>query len=160
MAQELQWTSAEAMSGHPYVERINFSCNAQVCHPEAILRVAVSSLAEKRPKMSTYLGAIDQGTNKHAIHHLRLDGTDRLRLAEKARADLSQTRRVGARPRGNLRRFTIHDGSYAAARNSPKDVAAIGLTNQRETTSVGTRKTASPFTTPSSGKNARRGRCG
>ena len=41
----------------------------------------------------------------------------------------------------------------------PRDVAAIGITNQRETTIVWDRETGEPSTTPSSGRIAARRRC-
>ena len=44
--------------------------------------------------------------------------------------------------------------ALAQAGAKASDVAAIGITNQRETTIVWNRDTENPFTTPSSGKTA------
>src|SRR6266851_2574650 len=127
-----------------------FSWNAQVCILKPVLRVAVQQLSGKeRPKMSTYLGAIDQGTT--STRFIIFDSTGRIvSVSQKEHEQIyPKPGWVEHDPEEIWRR--IHEVMTEAMQQRgirPKDVAAIGITNQRETTTVWTRRPGVAVYTP------------
>ena len=86
------------------------------------------------------------GHHQHPLHDLRPRGAGRRNRPEGARADLSQARLGRARPGRDLgphpggRRGRARQGRNLSA----SDIAAVGITNQRETTVVWDRTTGKP----------------
>ena len=95
--------------------------------------------------MANYIGAIDQGTTSTRFCVFDAAGKIVAVGTKRTRADLSAAGMGGARSRGNL---AVHAGSdragSAAGNLRAADLAAIGITNQRETTVLWNRKTGKP----------------
>ena len=90
-----------------------------------------------------YILALDQGTTSSRAIVFDHDGAIRRGRAEGVHADLSAARLGRARPAGDLGHADRASRSRrsAARRLRPRDIAAIGITNQRETTIVWDRET-------------------
>ena len=85
------------------------------------------------------------GHDQHPLHDLRPFGRRRRDRPERARADLPEARLGRARPPRDLDPLRGGDrGALAKAGITASDLAAIGITNQRETTVVWDRKTGKP----------------
>ncbi len=94
--------------------------------------------------MKNYVIALDQGTTSSAPSSLT--GSKTLwRSPKGVHPALSQSRLCGARPHGDLR-LPVWRPHRGAGRGNidPAEVAAIGITNQRETTILWDRKTGRP----------------
>jgi hypothetical protein len=74
---------------------------------------------------------------------------------DRAQADLSGQWLGGARSE-EIWQATLACGRVAMKGVNPSDIAAIGITNQRETTVLWDRKTGGRCTTPSSGRTVAR----
>ena len=93
-----------------------------------------------------YILALDQGTTSSRAIVFDHDGAIKARGAEGIHADLSRSRLGRARPAGDL---GVADrrrrrGARPRRTSAPKEIAAIGITNQRETTIVWDRETGEP----------------
>ena len=93
--------------------------------------------------MTRYIGAIDQGTTSSRFIVFDRAGDDDRQRAARAPADLSAARLGRARSAGDLRDNTVAVIAEALreADLTPRDLAAIGITNQRETTLLWDRAT-------------------
>ena len=93
-----------------------------------------------------YILALDQGTTSSRAIVFDHDGGDRRRRAEGVPADLPAAGLGRARPAGDLGDADRPSRSRRSGgrRLRPRDVAAIGITNQRETTIVWDRETGEP----------------
>ena len=96
--------------------------------------------------MANYIGAIDQGTTSTRFIVFDRSGPHRFGGAEGTRADLSAARVGGARRERDLAAHARGDRAmrWSSARWWPSDLAAIGITNQRETTVVWDRQSGAP----------------
>ena len=91
--------------------------------------------------------ALDQGTTSSRAIVFRPRRSARRGSAAGVPAALPQSRPCRARPRGDLGLATRHGASEALATSRsvrPSDIAAIGVTNQRETTILWDRATGKP----------------
>ena len=94
-----------------------------------------------------YILALDQGTTSSRAIVFDHDGAIRARGAEGIHAALSARRlgRARSAARSGPRRSASPSRRSAARRCGPSDLAAIGITNQRETTIVWDRDTGEPI---------------
>ena len=101
-----------------------------------------------------YILALDQGTTSSRAIVFDHDGAIVAVAQKEFRADLSAPGLGRARPGGDLGDADRASPWKRSAGHGcrPRDVAAIGITNQRETTSCGTARPASRSTTRSSGR--------
>ena len=96
--------------------------------------------------MAKYVGALDQGTTSTRFMIFDHAGAGGRHRSEGARADLPEAGLGRARPDGDL---GAHAGGHRRARwrkadRRPSDLAAVGITNQRETTVVWDKPTGKP----------------
>src|ERR1043165_7705461 len=96
--------------------------------------------------MSRYIGAIDQGTTSSRFIVFDRDGTI-VSVAQKEHAQIyPQPGWVEHDPLEIWRNTAaVVEGAMRAAHLQPKDLAAIGITNQRETTVVWDRRSGAPL---------------
>ncbi len=103
--------------------------------------------------MSRYVGAIDQGTTSTRFMVFDREGTV-ITVAQEEHAQIypapghveHDAAEIWAKTQKVMRE------ALAKGNLTPQDLAAIGITNQRETTVIWDRKTGNPCTTPSSGR--------
>jgi len=94
--------------------------------------------------MPHYSAAIDQGTTSTRLWSLTTAGGS-CALTARARSDLPQAGLGRARPHANLGAHPpVIQGAFAKAKIARRDIAAVGVTNQRETTVVWDRRTGQP----------------
>jgi len=95
--------------------------------------------------MSQYLGAIDQGTTSTRFMVFDRGGRVIASAQQEHRQICPQPGRVEHDPREILKRtLEVIEQACASAKIGPADIAAIGITNQRETTVVWDRHTGEP----------------